>query len=50
MKPLARAPNDNLAEEYHASQVLIAELEARLVQLADQLLVANASLGGSHHL
>jgi signal transduction histidine kinase len=44
MKPLARAPKDNLAEEYHASQVLIAELEERLVQLADQLLVANASL------
>jgi len=44
MKPLARAPKDNLAEEYHASQVLIAELEEHLVQLADQLLVANASL------
>lgn len=44
MKPLARAPKDNLSEEDHASQVPIAELEARLVQLAGQLLVANASL------
>jgi hypothetical protein len=40
MKPLARAPKGNLTDEYHASQALIAELEARLVQL----LVANASL------
>ncbi len=44
MKPLARGPKDNFTEEYHASQVLIAELEARLAQLADQLLVANANL------
>jgi signal transduction histidine kinase len=44
MKPLARAPKDNLTDEYHASQALIAELEARLVQLAGQLLVANANL------
>jgi signal transduction histidine kinase len=44
MKPLDQAPKDNLTEEYHASQVLIAELEARLAQLADQLLVANTSL------
>ena len=41
---MAQVPNDNLIEEYHASQVLIAELEARLLQLADQFLVANASL------
>ena len=44
MKPLARASKDNLTEENHASQVLVAELEARLAQLADQLKVANASL------
>jgi signal transduction histidine kinase len=44
MKPLARAPKDSLSEEYHTSQVPVAELEARLVQLASQLLVANASL------
>jgi len=44
MKPLAQVPKDNLTEEYQASQVLIAELEARLVQLAGQLLVANDSL------
>lgn len=44
MKPFARAPKDNLTDEYHASQALIAELEARLVQLAGQLLVANARL------
>jgi signal transduction histidine kinase len=44
MKPLGRAPKDNLTEEYHASQVMIAELEAGLAQLASQLLVANASL------
>jgi signal transduction histidine kinase len=44
MKPLARAPKDKLTEKDRASQVLIAELEARLVQLDGQLLVANASL------
>jgi signal transduction histidine kinase len=44
MKPLAQAPKDNLTDECHASQALIVELEARLVQLAGQLLVANASL------
>jgi signal transduction histidine kinase len=46
MKPLPRAPEDNLLEEYHASQVLIAEQEARLGQLAGQLLVATARLEG----
>jgi signal transduction histidine kinase len=44
MKPLARAPKDNLTDEYHTSQALIAELEARLVQLAGRLLAANAGL------
>ena len=44
MKPLARAPKDNLTDEHHTSQALIAELEARLVQLAGQLLAANAGL------
>jgi signal transduction histidine kinase len=44
MKPLAQAPKDNLTEDYQASQVQIAELEARLTQLAGQLLGANANL------
>jgi signal transduction histidine kinase len=44
MKPLAQAPKDNSTAESGASQVLVAELEARLAQLAGQLLVANASL------
>jgi signal transduction histidine kinase len=44
MKPLAQAPKDNSTAESRASQVLVAELEARLAQLAGQLLVANASL------
>ncbi|MEJ2559810.1 MAG: sensor histidine kinase [Anaerolineae bacterium] len=44
MKPLAGAPKDNLTDEYHTSQALIAELEARLVQLAGRLLAANAGL------
>ncbi len=42
MKPSARAPKNNLTDQYHASQKLIAELEARLVQLSSKLLVANA--------
>mgnify|MGYP001813399265 CR=1 FL=1 len=39
MKPLPRVPKDNLLEEYHASQVLIAEQEARLGQLAGRCVV-----------
>ena len=44
MKPLLRAPKNNLTDQYQASQELIAELEARLAQLTSQLLAANASL------
>ena len=41
MKPLLQAPKDNISNQ---SQALIAELEARLDQLAGQLLAANAGL------
>jgi signal transduction histidine kinase len=44
MKPLPQAPKNNLTDQYQASEELIAELEARLVQLTSQLLAANASL------
>jgi signal transduction histidine kinase len=44
MEPLLKAPNKNLADRNVASQALIAELEARLTQLTNQLLVANANL------
>jgi signal transduction histidine kinase len=44
MKPLPRAPKNDLQGQHRASQELIAELEARLTQLASQLLAANASL------
>ncbi len=44
MKPLPRAPNNNLTDQHQASQKLISEQEARLTQLASQLLAANASL------
>ena len=44
MKPLLRAPKNNLTDQYQASQELITELEARLAQLTSQLLAANASL------
>ncbi len=44
MKPLPRAPNNNLTDQHQASQELIAELEARLTQLTNRLLATNASL------
>ena len=44
MELLPQTPNKNLASRYQASQELIAELEARLTQLTNQLLVANAGL------
>jgi len=44
MNPLPRASKNNLTDQHQASQELIAEMEARLTQLANQLLVANASL------
>jgi signal transduction histidine kinase len=44
MKPLPRAPKNNLTDHHQASQKLIAELEARLTQLTSQLLTTNASL------
>lgn len=44
MKQLAGAKKNSLSPQDHASQKLITELEARLVQLTDQLLAANANL------
>jgi len=44
MKQLAQAKKNILSPQYHASQKLIAELEARLVQLTGQLLTANSGL------
>jgi signal transduction histidine kinase len=44
MKPLPRAPKNNLTDQHQTSQELIAELETRLTQLTGQLLAAKASL------
>jgi signal transduction histidine kinase len=44
MRPLSRAPNNNLTDQNQASQALIAELEARLTQLTSQLLTTKANL------
>ena len=44
MKPIAGGEKNSLISQYHASQELIVDLEARLVQLIGQLLAANASL------
>ena len=44
MKPSPRTPKKNLANQYQASQALIAELEAHLDQLAGQLLAADTGL------
>jgi signal transduction histidine kinase len=46
MEQLPQAPDKNLTDQHQASQALIAELEARLTQLANQLQAANASLEG----
>ena len=43
MELLPQASNKNLSDQHEASQEVIAELEARLTQLASQLLAANAS-------
>ena len=45
MEQLPQAPKKNVAD-HKTSQALIAELEARLTQLANQLQAANASLEG----
>lgn len=44
MEQLPQFPNNNQTNQFQASQALIAELEARLTQLTNQLLVANAGL------
>ena len=44
MKSLPQIPGDNLTDQQQPSQDLIAEMEARLAQLAGQLLDANARL------
>lgn len=44
MKPLPQAQKMNLANQYQASQALIAELEVRLDKLVGQLLAADAGL------
>ena len=44
MKPLPWTLKNSLSSQHHASQEVIAELEARLIQLINQLLAANASL------
>jgi signal transduction histidine kinase len=44
MKPLPWDKKSSVSSQHDAAQALIAELEARLVQLAGQLLVTNASL------
>jgi len=46
MELLPQTPNKNLDGQHQASQALIAELEARLTQLTNQLQAANASLEG----
>jgi len=43
MKPLLSTKKSNLARQYQEAKALNVELEARLVQLADQLLAANTS-------
>jgi len=44
MEQLPQSPNNNQTNQLQASQALIAELEARLTQLTNQLLVANTGL------
>jgi len=44
MKPLSRVPNNELIDQYQASQALVAELEARLAQVTAQLLAITANL------
>jgi signal transduction histidine kinase len=44
MEPLPLTEQNSLTRQSHASQQLIAELEARLTQVTDQLLAAKASL------
>jgi signal transduction histidine kinase len=46
MELLSATEQNNLTRQYHTSQQLIAELEARLTQVTDQLLAAKASLAG----
>ena len=44
MEPLPQAPKNNLTDQHQASQAVIAELEARLIQIAGRLHATNASL------